>query len=132
MRLLGNVLWFVLGGWYLGLTWALGALICALTIVGFPLSRSAIELAKLSAFPFGKKVVHVSGVKNSSSSPLLNLLAFLVNLLWALSFGLSLFLMHLGAGLLSCATIILIPFGLQSFKLAVLSLWPVGRRVVKV
>ena len=41
-----------------------------------------------------------------------------------------LFLGYLVAGILSCITIILIPFGLQSFKLAGISFWPVGRRVV--
>ena len=38
--------------------------------------------------------------------------------------------MYLVAGVISCITIILIPFGLQSFKLAGISFWPVGRRVV--
>ncbi|WP_434159389.1 YccF domain-containing protein [Sinorhizobium meliloti] len=37
--------------------WLIGAVIAALTIVGLPLSRAAIEMAKLSAFPFGKDVV---------------------------------------------------------------------------
>jgi uncharacterized membrane protein YccF (DUF307 family) len=36
------------------------------------------------------------------------------------------------AGVLCCLTIIGIPFGLQAFKLAGLSLWPVGRRVVPI
>ena len=34
------------------------------------------------------------------------------------------------AGILTCLTIIGIPFGLQAFKLAGISFWPVGRRVV--
>ncbi|WP_246703958.1 YccF domain-containing protein [Rhizobium sp. P38BS-XIX] len=37
---------------------------------------------------------------------------------------------YLIAGVLNCLTIIGIPFGIQSFKLAGLSFWPVGRRVV--
>ena len=57
-------------------------------------------------------------------------IGFIFNVLWALTFGWTLFLGYLLAGILSCITIILIPFGLQSFKLAGISFWPVGRRVV--
>ena len=57
-------------------------------------------------------------------------IGFIFNILWALTFGWILFLGYLVAGILSCITIILIPFGLQSFKLAGISFWPVGRRVV--
>ena len=34
MRFLGNILWFVFGGWYLALTWLFGAAIFAITIIG--------------------------------------------------------------------------------------------------
>ena len=38
--------------------------------------------------------------------------------------------MYLTAGIITCITIIGIPFGIQAFKLAGISFWPVGRRVV--
>ena len=31
MRFLGNILWFIFGGWYLALSWLFGALIFAIT-----------------------------------------------------------------------------------------------------
>jgi len=133
MRFLGNVLWFIFGGWYTSLTWLIGALIFALTIIGLPLTRSALEMAKLSAFPFGKVVVHVNqikGVQGSLTSGATGFIELILNLIWAFTFGITLFFLHIIAGLLSCFTIVLIPFGIQSFKLALLSLWPVGRRVV--
>ena len=34
------------------------------------------------------------------------------------------------AGLLNCVTIIGIPFGIQSFKMAKLALWPFGADIV--
>ena len=37
---------------------------------------------------------------------------------------------YLGAGVLNCITIIGIPFGLQSFKMAKLALWPFGAEIV--
>ena len=45
MRFIGNVLWFVFGGWYLALSWLFGALIFAITIIGLPLTRAAVEMA---------------------------------------------------------------------------------------
>ena len=133
MRFLGNILWFVFGGWYLALTWLLGAVIFAITIIGLPLTRAAIEMAKMSAFPFGKDVVHVREIDEkevNATTATTGTIGFIFNVLWALTFGWILFLGYLVAGILSCITIILIQFGLQSFKLAGISFWPVGRRVV--
>ncbi|WP_457811347.1 YccF family protein [Sinorhizobium meliloti] len=135
MRFAGNVIWFVFGGAFIALMWLIGALIAALTIVGLPLSRAAIEMAKLSAFPFGKDVVHVrelDGKGTTAITALTGTIGFVVNLLWACTFGLGLFLSYLIAGVINCIFIITIPFGLQSFKLAGLSFWPVGRRVVPI
>ena len=94
------------------------------------MTRSAIEMAKLSAFPFGKDVLHVREIDGKDDNALTGTVGFIFNILWCFTFGWILFLMYLVAGVLSCLTIILIPFGLQSFKLAGISFWPVGRRVV--
>jgi uncharacterized membrane protein YccF (DUF307 family) len=132
MRLTGNFIWFILGGWYISLLWLLGALVFAVSIIGLPFTRSAIEMAKLSAFPFGMDVVHIRDLDLQVETPVEGLIGFILNLIWACTFGLVLFFAYLVAGVLSCMTIILIPFGLQSFKLAALSLFPVGQRVVPV
>ena len=60
-----------------------------------------------------------------------DIVEILVNLLWLVLFGWELFLVHLGAGLLLCLTIVGIPFGVQAFKLSVVSLWPFGRNIVE-
>jgi uncharacterized membrane protein YccF (DUF307 family) len=52
------------------------------------------------------------------------------NLLWIIFAGIWLALGYAIAGLVMCITIIGIPFGIQAFKLAQLSLWPFGRTVV--
>jgi len=133
MRFVGNVLWFVLGGWYLALIWIVGGLVFAFTVIGIPLTRAAFEMMKLSAFPFGKEVVHVrelDGKELSVTTAMTGTVGLVFNVLWMLTFGWVLFISYIFAGVLSFLTIILIPFGIQSFKLAGLSLWPVGRRVV--
>ena len=87
----------------------------------------------MSAFPFGKDVVHVrelDGKGVSAGTALTGTIGFIVNILWACTFGVLLFLSYLIAGVINCITIIGIPFGIQAFKLAGISFWPVGRRVV--
>jgi len=133
MRFAGNVIWFVLGGGFLALIWLFGAVIFAISIVGLPLTRAAIEMAKLSAWPFGKEIVHVRELDAKGLDPVTmttGTIGFIFNMLWACTFGITLFFGYLIAGVLNCLTIIGIPFGLMSFKLAAISLWPVGRRVV--
>jgi len=135
MRFAGNVIWFVLGGWYTALVWLIGAVVFAITIAGLPLTRAAIEMAKMSAWPFGQDVVHVrelDGRGVTAGTAITGTIGFIFNVLWACTFGITLFVGYLVAGVLCCCTIIAIPFGLQAFKLAGLSLWPVGRRVVPV
>ena len=135
MRFFGNIIWFICGGWYLALIWLIGAVIAAISIIGLPLSRGAWEMAKMSAFPFGKDVVHVrelDGKGLTATTALTGTVGFIVNVLWACTFGWVLFLAHLLAGVISCIFIITIPFGLQSLKIAGLSVWPVGRRVVPI
>lgn len=135
MRFAGNVIWFVLGGWFTALLWLLGAVVFAVTIVGLPLTRAAIEMAKMTAWPFGKEVVHIrelDGRGVTAGTAITGTIGFIFNVIWACTFGITLFLSYLVAGVLCCCTIIAIPFGIQAFKLAGLSLWPVGRRVVPI
>ncbi len=54
-----------------------------------------------------------------------------LNIVWLVLSGFWLFLAYLVAGVLQCITIIGIPFGIQSFKLAGFALWPFGRSVVE-
>ena len=54
---LGNVLWFLLGGWWLALAHALAGLILMITIIGFPLGIGSLKMAGLALAPFGKQIV---------------------------------------------------------------------------
>ena len=55
---------------------------------------------------------------------------FLGNLVWILLGGLITALMYWFVGLIMCITIIGIPFGVQLFKIGLLSLWPFGHELV--
>jgi uncharacterized membrane protein YccF (DUF307 family) len=45
MRLLLNLLWFVLGGWVSGTLWILAGAILAITVVGLPWTPAAFRIA---------------------------------------------------------------------------------------
>lgn len=60
----------------------------------------------------------------------MNCLSFLANLAWIVLGGFISFLLWALIGALLCITIILIPFGLQCFKIAKLSLLPFGQSLV--
>src|ERR1700728_1110189 len=55
----------------------------------------------------------------------------LLNVLWLLLSGLWLALGYAVAGIVMCALIITIPFGVASFRLATFVLWPFGRTLVR-
>jgi uncharacterized membrane protein YccF (DUF307 family) len=127
MRIFLNILWFVLGGWAMGLVWLLAALIMAITIIGLPWARACWEIGILSFAPFGREAVWVSDLRHPNSG--MSFLRLLGNVLW-FPLGLVLAIGHITHGVAMFVTIIGIPFALQDLKLAELSLFPVGRRVV--
>lgn len=122
MRLLMNVLWFILGGWISGSLWVLAGVILAITIVGLPWTPAAFRIAGFSYWPFGKMVVdRPEGVGS-----------VLLNVLWFIFAGWWLALHHLVLAVALGVTIIGIPFAWQHVKLAGLALTPVGKGVVEV
>ena len=118
MRVLGNILWIILGGLAIAIGWALVGLILCISIIGIPFGIQAFKMAGLTLTPFGKTVQYGGGVSSA-----------LANILWVVMVGWWMALGYLGAGVLNCITIIGIPFGLQSFKMAKLALWPFGAQI---
>jgi uncharacterized membrane protein YccF (DUF307 family) len=57
LGLVGNVIWFVLAGWWLALAHLVTAVGLALTIVGLPFAWAHLKLAGLALWPIGKEVV---------------------------------------------------------------------------
>lgn len=119
MNFLGNLIWLIFGGLVGAISWFLAGCLWCVTIIGIPVGLQCFKIAGLSLWPFGKQVVY----SNSSMS-------LLVNIIWLIVSGLPLAIGHFISGLLLCITIIGIPFGRQSFKLAQLALMPFGARVV--
>ncbi|MFG1461725.1 YccF family protein [Xanthobacter sp. DSM 24535] len=128
MRTGANILWFLLGGWILALIWWAAAVLMTISIIGLPWARACWEIGLMNLMPFGRDVISHSELTGSSSAGL-KIFRLLANIIW-LPLGLILAVAHIIHGCLMFITIIGIPLGLQDFKLAGISLFPVGKRVV--
>ena len=120
MRTLGNILWFIFGGFLSGLAWIVSGLILCVTVVGIPLGKQCFKFASLSFWPFKKEVLPGGGAPST-----------IANILWLLCFGLLMAIENAVYGLLWCLTVVGIPFGKQFFKIARLALSPFGARIVE-
>lgn len=118
MKFIGNILWFIGGGLESGISWLIAGLFCYITIIGIPLGNQCFKIAGLAFFPFGKEI---------KSNP--TAISTLGNIFWIIFLGIPLAVGHIFLGLIWCCTIIGIPFGLQFFKLAQLSIAPFGKIV---
>ena len=121
LRVLLNVVWLVLQGWILALAYALAGLIACVLVVTIPFGIASFRLAGFVVWPFGRTTVRAPGAGVASA---------LGNVVWFVFAGWWLALIHIVAGIGFCLTIIGIPFGVASFKLAAVGLFPLGKRVV--
>ena len=123
MRLILNIVWFVLAGLWMAIGYAIAALICFILIITIPFGIAALRIGVFALWPFGKTVVRRSDAGIASG---------IGNVLWFLLCGWWLAIAHLLTGILLCLTIIGIPLGLANFKLIPVSLLPLGRDIVSV
>ena len=121
MRTLLNILWLVLAGIWLALSYVLAGVILCITIIGIPFGIQAFKLAGYALWPFGRALVPSAGRGG---------LSVVGNVLWFVLAGWWIALEHLVVGILLCLTIIGIPLGVGSFKMAGAALVPFGKEVV--
>ena len=68
MRLLGNILWILLGGLCIAIGWALIGLVLCITIIGIPLGLQCFKMATLTLTPFGTTVGSGGGIGSGDVS----------------------------------------------------------------
>jgi uncharacterized membrane protein YccF (DUF307 family) len=66
---IGNILWFVLCGWWLALLHLVSGVLLCLTIIGIPLGIAMFKLIPVSLVPFGKEVVPVEEAYAAGDPP---------------------------------------------------------------
>jgi uncharacterized membrane protein YccF (DUF307 family) len=122
VRTLLNIIWLVLAGIWLALGYLFAAVLMAITIIGIPFAVQAVKLAGYAQWPFGRTLV--------PAETRLKGLSVIANVLWFILAGWWLALAHLFAGIALCITIIGIPLGVASFKMAGAALVPFGKEIV--
>lgn len=122
MKILGNIIWLVFGGFITAIEYIISSVLLCITIIGIPFGLQTLKLAEMALWPFGKTIKYKKGAPGCLST--------FMNLFWLIFGGIWICLTHLAFGILLCITIIGIPFGVQHFKLASLALTPFGREVV--
>jgi uncharacterized membrane protein YccF (DUF307 family) len=129
LRVIGNILWFILGGVFMGLWWWLVGLLCFASIVGIPWGRACFVIGQLAFFPFGKEVINrrvITGRDDIGTSDW----GLVGNIIWLLLAGVWLAIGHILWAVADFLTIIGIPFGIQHLKLAQIAIAPIGMAVV--
>ena len=121
MNTIGNVLWIVLGGWLLFLTYCFMGLFFCLSIIGIPFGLQLFKLGVYALSPFGKEVVY----QGESGC-----LSLTFNILWIVLGWWEIALVHLTLAILCAITIVGLPFAKQHIKLIQISLFPFGAKFV--
>ncbi|MFZ8758461.1 YccF domain-containing protein [Microbacterium sp. HMH0099] len=122
MRLILNVLWLVLSGFWLFIGYMVAGVILCLLIVTIPWGIASFRIGAYALWPFGRDI------RDRSTS---GVFSFIGNVIWVVVAGWWLALSHILSGVALCLTIIGIPLGIANFKLVPVSLMPLGKEVVE-
>lgn len=123
MRLLLNLLWLVLSGFWMFIAYTIVGVLWCITILGIPFGIASFRIGRFALWPFGRTVVQ---------RPDAGLGSGIGNVLWFIFSGLWLAIGHAVSGVALCLTIIGIPLGLANFKLIPTSLFPLGKDIVSI
>ncbi len=121
LRLILNVIWVILCGWWMAILYALAGIICIILIITIPFGIAAFRIAGFVLWPFGRQI---------ERRPEAGVASLIGNIIWIVLLGWWLAIGHLVSGISLCLTIIGIPLGLANFKIIPISLFPLGVRVV--
>jgi uncharacterized membrane protein YccF (DUF307 family) len=124
VRLILNVIWLVFAGIWMAIAYSIAAIFMFITIIGIPFGVEALKLAGYALWPFGRTLI--------PRRDRMRALSAVANILWFLLAGWWLALGHLITGIILCLTIIGIPLGIASFKMAGAALVPFGKEIVRI
>jgi uncharacterized membrane protein YccF (DUF307 family) len=122
MKLLGNLIWLVFGGFIISIEYIISSILLMVTIIGIPFGIQTLKLAIVALWPFGTEI----RLKKSNSG----CLSTIMNLIWIFIGGFWISITHIFFGVLLALTIIGIPFAKQHFKMAGLALTPFGKEII--
>ena len=59
MKILGNIIWVLFGGFFMALGYVFSGLLLMITIIGIPFGKQHFKLASIALTPFGREIVSV-------------------------------------------------------------------------
>jgi len=123
MRLILNLIWLVLCGFWMAVGYAIAGIICCVLIITIPWGLASFRIANYALWPFGRTVV---------DRPDAGAASLLGNIIWIVFAGIWLAIGHVVTGIALCVTIIGIPLGVANFKMIPVSLMPLGKVIVDI
>ena len=122
MRTLLNIIWFVFGGLWLALGYALAGVVFCVLIITIPLGVASFRMARYALWPFGRAVVPKAGAGAG---------AVILNVVWILLAGWWLAIVHVVTAIAQAITIVGIPLAIANLKMVPISLVPYGKQIVR-
>jgi uncharacterized membrane protein YccF (DUF307 family) len=65
--IIGNVIWFLLAGWWLALGHLITGVLMCITIIGIPLGLANFKLIPVSVTPLGRDIVDIDEVRRQGA-----------------------------------------------------------------
>jgi len=121
VRTLLNVIWFLFGGLWLALGYALAGVLFSILIVTIPLGIASFRMASYALWPFGRAVV---------AQPEAGAGSVVLNILWVVLAGWWLAVGHVTTAIAQAVTIVGIPLAIANLKMIPVSLVPFGKEIV--
>ncbi len=123
MRTLGNIIWLVFAGIWMAIAYVIAGVIMCILIITIPFGIASFRIAGYALWPFGRTVI---------AKPTSGVMSGIGNVIWFILAGLWIAIGHIITGVILCIFIITIPFGIASFKMAGLALFPLGKQIVPI
>ena len=121
MRTVLNVIWVVLGGFWLALGYFLAGILACILIVTIPVGVASFRMARYVLWPFGKTVEPKPGAGPGSA---------IMNGIWFVIAGWWLALAHVATAIAQSLTIVGLANAWVSLKMIPVTCFPFGKRIV--
>lgn len=121
MKTLLNLIWFVLAGLWLWLSYMLAGLIMCVLIVTIPFGIASFRIGNYAVWPFGRTVVE---------RPTAGVGSMIGNVIWFVLAGIWIAIGHIITAAALAVTIIGLPLAWANLKMIPVALFPLGKEIV--
>ncbi|SIO84911.1 YccF domain-containing protein [Nocardiopsis sp. JB363] len=121
LRLILNIIWIFVAGFWLALGYLFAGVICCVLIVTIPFGVASFRMAKYAIWPFGRDLVRRQGSGGGAT---------FMNVIWLIVAGWWLTIGHIVTAAGLAVTIIGIPMAWASIKMIPVALAPFGNEIV--